>query len=124
MTDGDKVNRWSDHPNYEMLKRQADLVASKPPVWDESDGSIDMYYWYYGTFAMNQWGGKHWKDWRKAIETALIPNQHRKDKEDNFFGSWDPVGPWGEDGGRVYSTAICTLMLEVYYRYSQILGAR
>ncbi len=124
MTDGKKVKRWSDHPNYEMLKKQADLIASKPPLWDEGDGSIDMYYWYYGTFAMNQWGGKHWKDWKKAIETALIPNQHRQDEEDNFFGSWDPVGPWGEEGGRVYSTAICTLMLEVYYRYSQILGAR
>jgi hypothetical protein len=124
MTDDKKVRRWSDHPNYPMLKKQADLIASKPPVWDEGDGSIDMYYWYYATFAMNQWGGKHWKDWRKAIETALIPNQRREKVEDNFTGSWDPVGPWGEEGGRVYSTAICTLMLEVYYRYSQVLGAR
>ena len=124
MTDHKKVKRWSDHPNYPMLKKQADLIASKPPVWDEGDGSIDMYYWYYGTFAMNQWGGKHWKDWRKSIETALIPNQRRENEEDNFYGSWDPAGPWGEDGGRVYSTAICTLMLEVYYRYAQVLGAR
>ena len=123
MTDHDEVKKWSDHPNYEMLKKQADLIISKPPLWDE-DGSIDMYYWYYGTFAMNQWGGKHWKDWKKAIEDALIPNQRREDKEDNFFGSWDPAGPWGEEGGRVYSTAICALMLEVYYRYAQVLGAR
>jgi len=124
MTDHDKVKKWSDHPNYDMLKKQADLIASKPPLWDESDGSIDMYYWYYGTFAMNQWGGSQWKDWKKAIEVALIPNQRREDKEDNFFGSWDPAGPWGDEGGRVYSTAICALMLEVYYRYAQVLGAR
>ncbi len=123
MTDTDKVKRWEDHPNYEMMKKNADLIAAKLPRWD-SDGSIDMYYWYYGTFAMNQWGGQHWKKWEKAISEALIPNQRREDKEDNFFGSWDPVGAWGEEGGRVYSTAICALILEVYYRYAQILGAR
>ena len=124
MTDANKVKRWSDHPNYDMLKKQADLIASKPPIWDEADGSIDMYYWYYGTFAMNQWGGKHWKGWRKAIEAALIPNQRTENPNDNFYGSWDPAGPWGEEGGRVYSTAICTLMMEVYYRYAQVVGAR
>ena len=54
---------------------------------------------------------------KKAIEKALIPNQRREDPEDNFYGSWDPAGPWGTEGGRVYSTALCTLILEVYYRY-------
>jgi|FLOH01.1.fsa_nt_gi hypothetical protein len=124
MTDSAKVKRWSDHPNYAMLKKQADLIASKPPRWDENDGSIDLYYWYYGTFAMNQWGGKHWKNWQNAIEAALLPNQRRENPKDNFYGSWNPAGPWGEEGGRVYSTAICTLMMEVYYRYSRVLGAR
>ena len=33
-----------------------------------------------------------------------------------FAGSWDPSGPWGRYGGRLYSTAISTLTLEVYYR--------
>ena len=66
----------------------------------------------------------HWTQWKKAIETALIPNQRREDKDDNFFGSWDAAGPWGEEGGRVYSTAICALILEVYYRYARVLGAR
>ena len=126
MTDTKEVKKWSDHENYEMMKKAADLIISKPPKWDENDGSIDMYYWYYCTFAMNQWGGKHWTNWKKAIEKALLPNQRKDtpDKKDNFYGSWDPAGPWGEEGGRVYSTAICALMLEVYYRYAQVLGAR
>lgn len=124
MTDGNEVKRWKDHPQYDMLRKQADLLAAKPPRWDEEDGSIDMYYWYYGTYAMNQWGGSHWKNWKKAIEKALLPNQRLEDEEDNFYGSWDPVGPWGKEGGRVYSTAIGTLILEVYYRYGNVLGAR
>jgi hypothetical protein len=124
MTDTDEVKSWSDHPNYEMLNKHAKLLAAKLPKWDEEDGSIDMYYWYYGTFAMNQWGGSEWKAWKKAIENALIPTQRREDKEDNFYGSWDPAGPWGEEGGRVYSTATCALILEVYYRYARVLGAR
>jgi len=124
MTDGDSVRRWEDHPQYESLRRQADLVRAKLPRWDESDGSIDLYYWYYGTFAMNQWGGKHWRDWERALRDALLPNQRREDSADNHFGSWDPAGAWGEEGGRVYSTALCALMLEVYYRYARVLGAR
>ncbi|RKY14224.1 MAG: hypothetical protein DRP82_04360, partial [Planctomycetota bacterium] len=32
-------------------------------------------------------------------------------------GSWDPVGKWGMVGGRVYSTALNALTLEIYYRY-------
>ena len=122
LTDTEQVRRWKDHENYELLKKQADLIATCPPVWDEEGGTCDMYYWYYATFAMNQWGGSHWKNWKKAIETAVLPNQHQGN--DNLTGSWDPVGPWGEDGGRVYSTAICTLILEVYYRYARVLGAR
>jgi hypothetical protein len=122
MTDANKVKKWSDHPEYAMLKKQANLISQTQPVWDEEGGSCDMYYWYYGTFAMNQWGGKHWQTWKKSIEKALIPNQRLV--KGNFYGSWDPVGPWGEDGGRVYSTAICTLILEVYYRYARVLGAR
>ena len=124
MTDSEEVKRWQDHPNWETMEKQAKLLEAKLPKWDEEDGSIDMYYWYYGTFAMNQLGDSRWDKWKKAIETALIPNQRREDKEDNFFGSWDPAGPWGEEGGRVYSTAICALILEVYYRYARVLGAR
>jgi ankyrin repeat protein len=112
MTDSAKVTEWADHSQYERLKKQAELIHATLPKWDESDGSIDMYYWYYGTLALKRWGGSLWKDWRKAILKALIPNQRREDKEDNYYGSWDPVGPWGEEGGRVYSTVICTLILE------------
>ncbi|MFT4512191.1 MAG: hypothetical protein ACI89X_001295 [Planctomycetota bacterium] len=103
-----------------IMKATADLLRSKPPVWDEKGGTIDHYYWYYATYALFQYGGQHWKEWQKKLETAVVKNQHRDGAKKNLVGSWDPIGAWGEDGGRVYSTAILTLTLEAYYRYSRL----
>ena len=80
-----------------------------------------MYYWYYGTYAMYQMGGKHWRAWQKSLKHAVVDTQR---KDGDYKGSWDPIGPWGYSGGRVYSTAIMTLSLEVYFRYAQVIGAR
>jgi hypothetical protein len=35
----------------------------------------------------------------------------------SLAGSWSPDGLWGGYGGRIYSTALATMCLEVYYRY-------
>ena len=32
--------------------------------------------------------------------------------------------PWGDEGGRVYSTALLTMCLEVYYRYGRVFGTK
>jgi hypothetical protein len=54
---------------------------------------------------------------------AAVVDSQRKDGDEK--GSWDPsVCAWGFSGGRVYSTALMTLSIEVYFRYSQVLGAR
>lgn len=74
---------------------------------------LNMYYWYYGTLAMYQYGGEPWKKWNSVVRDTLI-NQQRTNGQ--FAGSWDPTGPWGRYGGRLYSTALSTLTLEVYYR--------
>ena len=95
------------------------LLSKKLPVWDQAKGSIDMYYWYYGTLAMFQVGGEAWKSWNEAMNEAIIERQRA---DGNFSGSWDPKGAWGETGGRVYSTALMTLCLEVYYRYGRVFG--
>ena len=41
-----------------------------------------------------------------------------------YKGSWDPIDPWGPDGGRVYSTASSRMCLEVYYRYPRVAGTK
>jgi hypothetical protein len=110
-----------DPDQVDILKKHADLLKRTPPLWDPEGFGCDMYYWYYGTYAMFQMGGSWWKAWNEAMKTAILPPQR---KEGDEKGSWDPVGPWGYAGGRVYSTALMTLCLEVYFRYSKVLGAR
>lgn len=74
----------------------------------------DEYYWYYGTLAMFQYGGEPWEAWNGALRDNLVRLQRRGGPHS---GSWDPVGPWGSIGGRIYSTALSTMCLEVYYRF-------
>ena len=86
-----------------LIQKGATLCAQLQPAWDQR-GSIDMYFWYLGTRALFEVGGAHWRDWPTNLRNHLVAGQDKG-------GSWDPVGPWGHDGGRVYSTAICALSL-------------
>ena len=111
-----------EDPDTPAVKGATNLIMAKLPKWDEAAGSIDYYYWYYGSYAMFQIGGKSWDNWSRSMETTVVSKQRTSGDE---TGSWDPqVDPWGDNGGRVYSTAINTLCLEVYYRYDKIMGAR
>ena len=85
------------------------LLANRP-----SRSSLNLYYWYYGTLAMFQRGGKDWVEWNAAMRDLVISEQRTVGP---LAGSWDPRGVWGSYGGRIYSTAVATLSLEVYYRY-------
>ena len=104
-----------------LISKGADLMAEKLPVWADG-GDIDFYYWYYGTLAMHQVGGPRWDKWNADIKTAILDHQ-RTNKDEDEYGSWDPVDPWSGEGGRVYATAINCLTMEVYYRYP-LLGVR
>jgi len=112
---GQRTNKGS------ILGKHTDLLLSCPPEWDESSGSIDMYYWYWGSYAMYQMGGRHWKTWNNLMKPMVVEHQRR---DGDLKGSWDPIGVWGDSGGRVYSTALMALVLEVYFRYARVLGPR
>ena len=103
------------------IMKGAELLLAQPPKWDPP--FIDFYYWYYGTLAMYQVGGSHFDRWNEAMKTAIIAHQNT-DKTKDEFGSWDPVDPWSAEGGRVYSTALNCLCMEVYYRYPRVFGAK
>jgi hypothetical protein len=78
--------------------------------------SGDFYTWYNCTLAMFQAGGEPWKRWNDVLRDHLVALQYRE-PESCANGSWDPDGRWSPQGGRVYSTALAVLTLEVYYRY-------
>jgi hypothetical protein len=105
------------------VRKGTDLCLKSLPVWDETAGTIDFYYWYYGTLAMFQVGGQHWAKWNESMKKAII-DQQRMDKNDDRYGSWDSIDPWGPEGGRVYSTSCNVLCLEVYYRYARVFGTK
>jgi len=104
----------------QVMRAAADRLLAKPPVWNEQDGSIDHYYWYYATYALFQMGGNHWTAWQKHLEKAVCKHQHLDRSQPNLLGSWDPKCAWGEDGGRVYSTATLVLTLQAMHRYTRL----
>ena len=83
------------------------------------------YYWYYGTMAAFNIGGKTWSNWNAALRRTVMEYQKRPTRKNgerrHAYGSWPAFGrgwgKWGRAGSRIYSTAINTLTLEVYYRY-------
>jgi hypothetical protein len=77
-------------------------------------GTYNLYYWYYATLGMYQLQGTHWQQWNEAMRTTVLSRQL---KEGPQAGSWDTDDLWGCYGGRVYTTALATLTLEVYYRF-------
>ena len=87
-----------------------DFVLTDVP----GENGDNVYYWYYGTLGMFQLQGKHWQTWNKALQDALLKTQR---SDGDLSGSWDPDRVWGAYGGRIYSTALSTLCLEVYYRF-------
>ena len=80
-----------------------------------SPGGPDYYLWYNCTLAMFQAGGEAWQRWNDVVRDQIVRLQRRDSCQ---RGSWDPSDKWGTQGGRIYSTALATLALEVYYRYA------
>ena len=62
--------------------------------------------------------GSEWDTWNRRMRHVLIESQQQ---DGCAMGSWDPEVPspdtWGAQGGRLMTTALATLSLEVYYRY-------
>jgi hypothetical protein len=106
------------------------LMAELP-----GDGQPNFYYWYYATLFLHDRGvactanrqmlagerrsgetpQSDWLRWNDALKRTLVNMQQTGGEE---AGSWPPDTVWGGYGGRVYTTALATLCLEVYYRYA------
>jgi hypothetical protein len=90
----------------EAVDEATRFLARDPPEMQRAD----LYYWYYASLSMLHMQNPLWKDWNILTRESLI----RMQQED---GGWDTNIKWGERGGRVFTSALATLTLEVYYRY-------
>lgn len=75
----------------------------------------NLYFWYYGTLAAFRIGGASWQTWNEAMKRTLLPAQSPD-------GSWKPIDIYAKyardtSADRAYTTAMCVLSLEIYYRY-------
>jgi hypothetical protein len=92
------------------------LVANLPEA-----GRVNLYYWYYATLALHHRhqrddrAAADWRTWNDALTAALLATQVADGPD---VGSWNTNTVWGGYGGRVYTTAMAAMCLEVYYRYA------
>ncbi len=94
------------------------LLANLPIAADME--GVNFYYWYYATLALFQEGGEPWEIWNARLSDLLVTLQVGKE-HGTAYGSWDPRSSRRAlTGGRLYSTALSILCLEVYYRYARL----
>ncbi|MCC9607758.1 terpene cyclase/mutase family protein [Blastopirellula sp. JC732] len=101
----------------ENSKETVEEAANYLARFEPGPGRPNLYFWYYGTIGMHQLQGERWHAWSASLQRQLLTSQRAGGLE---AGSWDPDTVWGCYGGRVYSTAMATLSLEVYFRYLPI----
>jgi hypothetical protein len=119
-----------DDPFLELAARQ--IVKDLPEV-SRDRLSIDYYYWYYGSLALNQFDGpdspratgKYWEPWTKAMIDSVLSLQDTNQQKDTCSrGGWLYDDRWALLGGHaLYNTAINVLTLEVFYRFENAFGA-
>ncbi len=115
------IDGWrSDHPG--MVEGVAGLMKMPP----DGDRIKDLYYFYYATQVVRLHEGDEWKTWNEGPKGAggtrkggmrdlLVQAQIKRAGTE--LGSWDPeTGYIGTQCGRLGTTALCVLTLEVYYR--------
>ncbi len=90
------------------------LASEGPDV--NADGVVNMYYNYYATQLMKHYGGDTWREWNLKQRDFLVNTQV---KDGVAKGSWhyNADGQYQAPGGRLYTTSMACLTLEVYYRF-------
>jgi len=106
------------------------LLASETrdgsPVPGGASGQLiaDLYYTYYSSLAMYQAGQEHWRQWAAMTTKPLCGSQVLAERDAAgrpVKGSWDPARhKWGKNAGRVYTTAMALLALEVPCHYLRV----
>jgi len=115
-----------------FLESAARELAADPPRVTQDKSSVDFYYWYFATLALEQYDGPesprerrgaYWEHWNTSLVAALLPLQERGKKRDACArGGWLQEARGNRRGRALYNTALNVLTLEVYYRFENVFG--
>ena len=121
------------NPDDPFLELAAKRIIQDLPTVSKDRSSLDYYYWYYASLALNQLdgpdsprkSGKYWGPWNKAMVDAVLSIQDHTEKACTN-GGWIQSDRWGNysGAGPLYNTALNVLTLEVYYRYENAFGGQ
>ena len=93
---------------YTPFLRGLDRIAERGPTL------TNVYHDYYATLALHHARHRDWDQWNERLRNHLVSTQATRGHE---RGSWHFKDKWGDVGGRLYTTAMSAMILEVYYRY-------
>jgi hypothetical protein len=114
------IRLFTQHdPTDPFLDLGAKRIVADLPSSTKGKLSIDYYYWYCGSLALDQLDGpdsqrktgRFWNTWNKPMVEALIPLQDRTEGACSC-GAWLVPDRWCYAGGPIYATAINVMTLE------------
>ncbi|TWU21574.1 hypothetical protein Pla52o_37610 [Novipirellula galeiformis] len=95
-------------PSELPMDRALTAMAKRGPLL------TNVYHDYYGTLALHHSRHPGWTRWNTQLRDHLVRTQATRGHE---AGSWHFKDEYGDVGGRLYTTAMAAMILEVYYRY-------
>jgi len=105
--------------------RKAELARGIDFMWDKyppKETNFDIYYYYYATQVFHFFDGPKWhSQWNPAMQKLLLTKQITEKSPGSKAGD---IGSWPKDEhhigngcGKLGTTAMACLTLEVYYRH-------
>jgi hypothetical protein len=108
------LQNWGSQ-NLRMIKGVENHIEKNMP----SKAVKNIYYYYYATQVLHHFGTDSWKRWNERMSKVLLETQEMTSGGgSDVVGSWSSVGQFhGGPGGRLMTTSLSILTLEVYYRH-------
>lgn len=105
------VDGWG--PNNPGMAAGVKALGEKNPP---NPARLDMYYYYYATQVLHLHGGPEWTAWNAKMRDMLVDQQVRSGPNDGSWGN-DKGQFLAPNCGRLGTTCMALLTLEVYYRH-------